>query len=216
MGIASNYLPDNSSFIQHAFDHAMDTVNDDIDQAGSQTTSWSPYELAVYNLGGHLLVKFASDQTYPLSALSWSSGTVTATTVSPHAILPGDSVSLFAVSPLAYGGPSTLKYVVVQAVPDTSHFQYALQPNPGAATLLTGASASEMLFTNLRKQFKMNSFVPGVVGNTSDVSTSVGLVNPDFMRGFTLENLDLLKTPYGQNYLAIAQKYGPALWGLTC
>ena len=34
------------------------------------------------------------------------------------------------------------------------------------------------------------------------------------MKDFTLANLQNLKTPYGRQYLAWAQAYGP-LWGLS-
>lgn len=215
MGIPTNYLPDDSPYLQHALDYGIETTNPDLASAPSQTTSWSPYMLAVYNLAGHVLIVYAGDQSYPLAALSWSAGTVTGQTAAASQILPGDKLTIAAVSPLAYAGPQNLGYVVVQATPDSTHFQYALAANPGAATLLTGAAAVEQYFTQARKLLKINSFVPGVVTSTSDVSTSAGLLNPDFMRMFTLEDLGLLKTQYGQSYLKIAQKAGPTIWGLT-
>ena len=215
MGIPAAYLPDASPFVQHAFDHSVDVVNQDLALAGGQTTSWSVLEIATYNLGGHILIEYAPDQSYAISALSWSAGYANATTPVPSAIQPGDKLTILGVSPLDYSGPQRLGYVVVQATPDSTHFSYALSPNPGTATLLSNAAASEQYFSRLRRQLKINSFVPGVVGSTSDLTTSVGLDNPDFMKGLTLENLQLLKTPFGQAYLSTAQKYGPSIWGLT-
>lgn len=215
MGVPAAYLPDASLSVQHAFDHSVDVVNQDLAVAGGQKTSWSVLELATYNLGGHLLIEYAPDQSYAISVLSWASGYASATLAAPGAIQPGDKLSIVGVSPLDYSGPQKLGYVVAQATPDTTHFTYALSPNPGAATLLSNAAAVEQYFSRLRRQLKINSFVPGVVGSTSDVSTSVGLDNPDFMKGLTLEDLQLLKTPFGKTYLSIAQKAGPSIWGLT-
>jgi hypothetical protein len=42
----------------------------------------------------------------------------------------------------------------------------------------------------------------------------VGLLNPEAMKTFTLANLQNLKTPWGREYLAIAQRAGTT-WGLT-
>ena len=215
MGVQANYLPDSSTIVQHAFDQALNIVNLDLTSAPAQTTSWDPYGLAVYNLAGHLICEFAQDQSYALSALSWANGYATATTAVAHAMLPGDRLTISSVSPIGYSGPPTLGYVQVQAVPDATHFSYALSPDPGAATLLAGAAATERYFLYARQQYKMTSFVPGVVTSANDLSTGAGLLNPEFMRSLTLENLQLLKTPYGQAYLSAAQKYGPNIWGVN-
>lgn len=69
-------------------------------------------------------------------------------------------------------------------------------------------------FEDLRKAFKITSFVAGVVASTADVSTSTSLKVPDSLGDLTLFDLQLLKTPYGRAYLAIAQKFG-SLWGLS-
>lgn len=215
MGIPTNYLPDDSPSIQHAYDHALDEVNLDLTAAGGQRTSWSQYELAVYNLGGHTLIEFAQDRIFALSALSWAAGFASGVTAAANQLLPGDRVSLRGVSPLGYYGPPNLGYVVVQATPDATHFSYALSPNPGAATMLAGAAVVEQFFSRLRRDFKLNQFSPGMVASTSDVSTSVGLDNPEFLKGLTIENLQLMRTPYGRAYMSIAMKYGPAVWGVS-
>jgi hypothetical protein len=212
VGIPAGYLPDASPVLQHTLDHSLDTVNLDIGViAPGQRTSWSPYELATYNLAAHLLLEFADDVAYPLSVLSWAAGLVTGVTSVPHTIMPGDQVKLVAVSPLAYAPGA----VTVTDVTDNTHFGYRIPRDPGTATLLAGASVQSYYFAKLRKDLKLNTFVPGVVSSTSDLSTSVGLDNPDFFKNLTLDQLQLLKTPYGQRYLAIAQKYGPTVWGLT-
>lgn len=69
-------------------------------------------------------------------------------------------------------------------------------------------------WTDLRASFAIFAFAPGVVTSSSDNGTSTSLLNPEQMKDFTLSNLQNLKTPYGRQYLAWAQSYGP-LWGLT-
>jgi|SRR5688572_1660913 len=214
MGIGTNYLPDGSPYIQHAYDHAFDEVNELLSVASSTPTSWSPYELALYNLAGHLLIEYAPDVYYDIDAAAWAAGFVTITTPA-NFIQPGDKIIISGVSPLPYLGTPGIGYVIVYSTPDDTHFSYALAMDPGTATILAGARATEYYFANLRKQLKINSFVPGIVANTSDLTTSVGLDNPDFMKNLTLEQLQLLKTPFGRAYLMIAQKYGPTVWGLT-
>lgn len=66
----------------------------------------------------------------------------------------------------------------------------------------------------LRKQFNIFSFVPGIVENASDQGTSAGYVIPKGLEDYTIANLQQLKTPYGRNYLSIAQSWGPT-WGLS-
>jgi len=215
MRIGSNYLPDGSPYFGWTFDHSFDEVNDLLSVAMSSLNSWSPYELAVYNLAGHLLIEYAQDVSYEIAGVTWAAGMVTIETATVHSILPGDKITIAGVSPLPYSGTPGVGYVIVQAVPDTTHFSYSLPLDPGAANLLPGASATEYYFVDLRKQLKINSFVPGVVSNTSDLTTSVGLVVPDFFKTLTLEQMDLMKTPFGRAYLMIAQKYGPTVWGLT-
>jgi len=69
-------------------------------------------------------------------------------------------------------------------------------------------------WSELRGSFATFAFAPGVVTSSSDSGTSTSLLNPEQMKDFTLANLQNLKTPYGRQYLAWAQSYGP-LWGLT-
>jgi hypothetical protein len=69
------------------------------------------------------------------------------------------------------------------------------------------------VFADIRTAYKINSFVPGMVSSTSDNGTSTSLITPDFFQNLTLSDLQLMKTPYGRAYLAIAQKAGN-LWGI--
>lgn len=215
MGIPAAYLPDGSPSIQHAYDQSLNIVNLALSIAASQRLSWSPYELAVYNLAGHMLCEYGQDPSYPLSAVTWAQGYARAVTTAATPIIPGNKMTITGVSPLGYSGPLNIGYITVTATPDTTHFWYPIRENPGPATILSGASVNGTLFAQLRKQFKMNAFMPGVVASASDVSTSVGLDNPDFLKGLTLFDLQLLKTPWGRAYLSIAQKVGPTAFGVS-
>lgn len=72
-----------------------------------------------------------------------------------------------------------------------------------------------LFFQQARATYKLNSLVPGPVLASSDQSTSETLLLPDFFKGLTLQQLDLLKTPYGRDYLGYAQDYGPTIVGVS-
>ncbi|WP_175785392.1 hypothetical protein [Burkholderia ambifaria] len=70
-------------------------------------------------------------------------------------------------------------------------------------------------FATQRANFKMLSFVAGVVQSAGDQGTSNSLIAPDFLKNLTMQDLDLLKTPWGREYLAYAQQYGPDVVGVS-
>lgn len=70
-------------------------------------------------------------------------------------------------------------------------------------------------FSTLRNNYKLSAFVPGVVSSSSDNGSATTMLNTEGMKNFTLQDLQTLKTPWGRQYIAFAQMYGPALWGLT-
>jgi len=216
VGISAAYLPLSSPQYQHAFDQAMNIVNADIGSVLSVSTSFSVIELATYNLGAHLLIEFAQDVSWSIFAASWSVGLATITTSVANTVQVGDMIGISGVSPYAYdNAPGEPPAFVVNSVIDSQNFNYPLSPNPGAAIIAANALVSEMYFVNARWRLQMAAFSPGVVTSAGDLSTSAGLLNPEFMSGLTLEDLNLLKTSYGRAYLSIAQKYGPTIWGLS-
>ena len=73
----------------------------------------------------------------------------------------------------------------------------------------------QTFFTTQRTTYKLLTFTPGVVGAASDEGTAETLLVPDFMKGLTLSALDLLKTPWGRDYLDYAQQYGPNIVGVS-
>lgn len=88
--------------------------------------------------------------------------------------------------------------------------------NLGGDYLLNWApdTAPSTFFADYRKTNNLNGFVAGVVASSADEGTSNSLLVPDFFKTLSLSDLQELKTPYGRQYLAIAQKFGP-LWGLS-
>jgi len=74
--------------------------------------------------------------------------------------------------------------------------------------------AGQTYFQDLRTSFHISDFVAGVVQSSGDEGTSTSLTVPEALSHLTLSDLQNLKTPYGRQYLAFAQRYGQ-LWGLT-
>jgi hypothetical protein len=70
-------------------------------------------------------------------------------------------------------------------------------------------------FMKLRATLGIDKFSPGIVASTSDASTSTALLNPEFMKTLTLQNLQNLRDPWGRQYLAFAMSAGPTIWGLS-
>lgn len=69
--------------------------------------------------------------------------------------------------------------------------------------------------SDLRGRFEILAIETGSIASASDQGTSGSYVVPEQMQSFTLDELQLMKTPFGRAYLAIAQKYGQAIWGLS-
>jgi len=78
----------------------------------------------------------------------------------------------------------------------------------------TPDQTGQTVFAQMRESFGVNSFVAGVIQSSSDVSTSSSFVVPEALQNLTLADLQLLKDPWGRQYLASAQKYG-TIWGLS-
>lgn len=218
-GFPASYLPSTSPYITYAFDNALDFVNPVINVVGGVPGSWSVYSQAIFNYGADWLINYAPDQAYPIAAATWSGGLVTITTTVANAISPGDNLLISGISPNTYNTPFRSR-TQVYAVANATTFQYGLalatggSSNPGPATVGAGAMATEQFFADLRRDFKISAFAPGVIASTSDLTTSAAIDNPEFFKNLTLSDLQMLKTPFGRAYLAIAMAYG-TIWGLT-
>jgi hypothetical protein len=87
--------------------------------------------------------------------------------------------------------------------------------DPADAPYVEGTDPPQKFFAYSRSTWKIFGFVSGVVQSTSDDGTSVSMVVPEAFKNFTLADLQSLKTPWGREYMAIAQSYGPSIWGLS-
>lgn len=210
MGITPNYLPTTAPVITTAFNVAMSIANPDF-------ACIDPfiYSLMVYNLAGDNLLNYAPDQYAMITGIMWASSVATVTTAAAHGFNTGDVLNIAGCAPLAYNtqpGPANTFLGTPIVVTGAEAFTYAIPTNPG--TFSQGGTASETYFATLRRQFNLTGFVPGVISASNDESTGQSILNPEFMKGLTLGNLQNLKTPFGRQYLAFAQDYGQ-IWGVS-
>lgn len=70
-------------------------------------------------------------------------------------------------------------------------------------------------FSLLRTSFNTNAFVSGVIQSSGDEGTNNSMVVQEAAKNFTLGDLQNLKTPWGRQYLAFAQMYGPSIVGIS-
>ena len=129
----------------------------------------------------------------------------------PSAALPTDSVWL----EYAFNAAMEIVNITIQ-IASPSIYTLAVY-NLAADNLLNWAQDTppSTFFVTTREAMKLTSFVAGVVDGAGDQGTNANILNPDFLKELTMGNLQNLKTPYGRQYLAFAQDYGPSVWGLT-
>lgn len=65
-----------------------------------------------------------------------------------------------------------------------------------------------------RSNFGATAFTPGVINSASDNGTAGSITVSDSLKNLSLADLQNLKTPWGREYLSIAQQLGP-IWGLS-
>lgn len=70
-------------------------------------------------------------------------------------------------------------------------------------------------FTDLREKFHVYNFNAGVVSSTNDESTGGSFEVLEVFKNLTIAQLQLLSTPWGREYLGLAQAAGPTIWGLS-
>jgi hypothetical protein len=143
----------------------------------------------------------------------------------PVEALPDDSVYIAQSFWFAMTTVNQYLQIVGNAEPPTQMFPtyYAYAVYYLAGHLLVtialddpaAAPPNDTYFADLRSKMNLNAFVPGVIQSSSDQGTSQSWMVPDFFKGLTLGDMALLQTPWGRAYLALAQAYGPTIWGLT-
>ncbi len=70
-------------------------------------------------------------------------------------------------------------------------------------------------YQDQRASFGILQFKPGVVMASGDGPTSETLVVPDWYRGIPMGVQEQMKTPWGREYIAYAQMYGPYAVGVS-
>jgi len=139
MAVPSGSMPD-PSWLQVAYDQAINLAYWGFQTIPSQSTSPSIYAFAVYNLGCALLLMFAQDDP----------------TANP---------------PVTY-------------------------------------------WSDLRTKLGLFSPTFGIINSAADQGTSESSYIPDAIKGMTLMDLQLMKSPWGQMYLMLSGQWG-SIWGLT-
>jgi hypothetical protein len=120
---------------------------------------------------------------------------------------------------VAFDQALNLAYIGLQGVPaqSTSLTIYAQAVyNLGGAMLLEIAmdNPNSTYWSDLRNKLGINSFVPGLVNQAHDQGTGEGMYILPIFAGLTMLGLQLIKSPWGRNYLMFAGQWGP-IWGLT-
>lgn len=93
------------------------------------------------------------------------------------------------------------------------------QDLPGAPAVPGSQSESNPegfpFFAYSRKKWDINGFVSGVITSSNDEGTGNSMIVQDAAKGFTLQNLQSLKTIWGRTYLSLAQSWGPTTFGMS-
>jgi hypothetical protein len=148
---------------------------------------------------------------------AWNSGTASGT-VSPAPATAVNASSLTAYSPYLQWALTVAMDVTLFPPPCMPVILYVLAVyNYGMHKLLKIAQdqPGQTFFSGQRANFNLMSFTAGAVSASSDQSTSTTLVTPDFLKGLTIGDLDLLSTPWGREYLDYSSQYGPNIVGVS-
>lgn len=137
------------------------------------------------------------------------------------AVLPSASPSIvFAYDMALYFVPTLLQCVPAGAplaAPD-SLYTIAVYNLAGHNLLVYGVdlsgSSDPTYFKDARAALKLNSFVAGAVTAASDEGTSASFTEAEWAKSLTIDQLDLLKTPYGRTALSLMQS-SSTIWGLS-
>ena len=133
--------------------------------------------------------------------------------------VPVDAMPNDATLQIAYDMSLNLAYCKLQCVPSqpTSPSIYAFAVyNLGAAMLLEFAQDNPLstFWNDLRNKLGINAFLYGLIDSAHDQGTSEGMFVLNQLKGMTLFDLQLAKSPWGRAYLMFAGEWG-AIWGLT-
>jgi hypothetical protein len=122
---------------------------------------------------------------------------------------------------IAYDESINLTYWALATVPSQpttpSIYAFAVY-NLGCAFLLEFAqddpASTNTFWTDLRNTLGINSFNFGLITSAADQGTAESMYIPEAIKGMTLMDLQLAKSPWGRKYLMIAGQWG-SIWGIT-
>ena len=137
--------------------------------------------------------------------------------------VPATEIPDVSVLQACYDQAVNLAYWGLQCVPSQptspSIYAYAVY-NLGADFLVEtawddpNAQPPSTYWTDLRTKLGLNSSSYGIINSAADQGTSESSYIPDQIKGMTLMDLQLAKTPWGRKYLMYAGQWG-AIWGIT-
>jgi hypothetical protein len=136
----------------------------------------------------------------------------------PLGSMPDDSILQ-----IAYDESISLTYWALATVPGQpttpSIYAFAVY-NLGCAFLLEAAQDDpdaeppSTFWNDLRNKMGINSFLSGLITSAADQGTAESTYIPEQIKGMTLMDLQLAKSPWGRKYLMIAGQWG-SIWGIT-
>ena len=80
---------------------------------------------------------------------------------------------------------------------------------------ITPDQAGQSFFADARKTYNLLTFVAGAVTSSGDQGTQDALSGSEALSNLSLLGMDMLKTPWGNEWLFYSQAYGPNVVGLT-
>jgi hypothetical protein len=124
---------------------------------------------------------------------------------------------------VAYDEAINLTYWALATVPSQpttpSIYAFAVY-NLGCAILVEFAQDDSTtdppgtFWSNLRDKLGLNSFSAGLITSAADQGTAESMYIPEQIKGMTLMDLQLAKSPWGRKYLMFAGQWG-SIWGIT-
>lgn len=74
---------------------------------------------------------------------------------------------------------------------------------------------NQTFFATKRKELGLLKFAAGLVSSSSDNGTGGSVEVIRAAKNMTVTDLEMMKTPWGREYIGAAQDYGPNIWGLS-
>jgi hypothetical protein len=135
--------------------------------------------------------------------------------------IPASEIPDVTVLQACYDQAINLAYWGLETVPSqsTSPSIYAFAVYNLATDILVeiawdDPNGTSTYWTDLRNKLGLNSMNFGIITSATDQGTSESTFIPDQIKGMTLMDLQLAKTPWGRRYLMFAGQWG-AIWGIT-